>query len=301
MSTSVQRFLLLTAFLAAAFTWPASSRPAETTQDETALMKNAEAFVEAFQKGDAKALAALWTPDGDYVDQNGKTIKGRQAIEEAFQAFFKEHKGMKLRIDITSLRFASPEMAIEDGISQVIPPDGAPPSAARYTNVHVKKGTQWLLSGVRVAPYVPPSNFDQLRALEGIIGDWASDAGKGEVSRVSFAWGPGQNYIDSTHTVAFKDVFLNVGTQKIAWDPAAKRIRSWNFEADGGFGEGAWTKDGDKWVIKTNSVLPDGGKLSATNYAVKVDANTISWQSKERTLDGKPLPDSAEIKLKRVK
>src|SRR5262249_52653247 len=35
-------------------------------QDEAAIQKQAEAFIEAFNKGDAKALAAFWTPDGDY-------------------------------------------------------------------------------------------------------------------------------------------------------------------------------------------------------------------------------------------
>ena len=43
-----------------------------------AINKTAEAFVEAFHKGDAKALAAFWTPDGDYVDENGRVLKGRR-------------------------------------------------------------------------------------------------------------------------------------------------------------------------------------------------------------------------------
>ncbi|HJZ56859.1 MAG TPA: hypothetical protein VKE74_17960, partial [Gemmataceae bacterium] len=42
---------------------PKDRNPAE----EAALLKNAEAFVEAFNKGDAKTLAAFWTPQGDYT------------------------------------------------------------------------------------------------------------------------------------------------------------------------------------------------------------------------------------------
>jgi len=30
-----------------------------------------------------------------------------------------------------------------------------------------------------------------------------------------------------------------------------KRVRSWSFELDGGFGEGSWTSDGERRVIKT--------------------------------------------------
>src|SRR5262245_45312140 len=62
-------------------------------KEEEALVKQAEAFVAAFHKGDAKAVAAFWMPDGDYTDQTGKQMKGRAAIEKAFKAFFAENKG----------------------------------------------------------------------------------------------------------------------------------------------------------------------------------------------------------------
>src|SRR5258708_38405417 len=53
-------------------------------QEEAALLKCANKFVDAFHKGDAKALAAHWTPHGDSTDPPGKTLKGREAIEQAF-------------------------------------------------------------------------------------------------------------------------------------------------------------------------------------------------------------------------
>jgi ABC-type Na+ efflux pump permease subunit len=37
-------------------------------QQIAAITDSAKAFVEAFHKGDAKAVASFWTPDGDYVD-----------------------------------------------------------------------------------------------------------------------------------------------------------------------------------------------------------------------------------------
>src|SRR5262245_7531854 len=45
----------------------ASNQPKGDTQDKAAIQKNAEAFVAAFHKSDAKALAAFWTTDGDYT------------------------------------------------------------------------------------------------------------------------------------------------------------------------------------------------------------------------------------------
>src|ERR1700758_1092871 len=99
--------------------------------DKEAIFSNAKAFVDAFEKGDAKAVAAFWAEDGDYADLDGRHLQGRTAIEDAFKEFFKENKGLKLRIDVKSVRFVTPDVAIEDGTSSVIPPDGAPPRPAR--------------------------------------------------------------------------------------------------------------------------------------------------------------------------
>jgi hypothetical protein len=90
-----------------------------------------------------------------------------------------------------------------------------------------------LLVSVREAAYVPPSNYENLRGLEWVIGEWVDETPGGELSPVSFAWSTDQNFIVSTRTVKTKDGTLNRGTQWIGWDPVNKQIRSWNFEADG--------------------------------------------------------------------
>jgi len=270
-------------------------------KDEAAIAKNAEAFVEAFHKSDAKALAAFWTPDGDYTDETGKLLKGREAIEKAFKEFFAENKGLKLRINSDTLRFVTPDVAIEDGTTEVISPDGGPPSKTRYTIVHAKKDGQWLLASVRDAPFAPATNYEHLRQLEWAIGNWADDVDKGEVARVSFEWADNQNFIVSTFATQVKNISIVGGTQWIGWDPLSKQIRSWTFDAHGGFGEGSWTKDGNKWIIKTNSVLQDGTKVAATNIVTVLDADTITWQSRDRTVDGKAVSDVKEIKMKRGK
>ena len=276
------------------------ARAAESDPQEAAITKTAEAFVEAFQKGDAKAVAAFWTQDGDYVDLTGRVLNGRPAIEKDFADLFAENKGLKLRIEIASLKFPTTDTAVEDGTTAVLAPDGTAPSRARYSNFFVKKDGQWLLASVREAAYVPPSNYENLRGLEWVIGEWVDENPGGELARVSFAWSTDQNFIVSTRTVETKDGTLDRGTQWIGWDPVNKQIRSWNFEADGGFGEGAWTKDGDKWIVKTTSVVADGSKVTATNIVSPINADTISLQSKEQTVEGKAIPDTKETKMKRA-
>jgi uncharacterized protein (TIGR02246 family) len=269
-------------------------------ESRAALARAAEAFVEAFNKGDAEAVAAFWTPDGDYIDQTGRLLKGREAIEEAYSQFFAKNKGLKLRIESESVRFPTPETAVEDGTSAVLPQDGAPPSRARYTSIFVRKDGNWLLSSVREAAYAPPSDAGHLRALEWAIGEWVDDVDGQEVGHVAFEWSPEGTFIVAPYAVTLKDVVMSRGMQWIGWDPTTDQIRSWSFESDGGFGESTWAEEDNKWVIKTNAILPDGKKLAATNIVTPIGENEITWQSKDRNLDGKALPDIEAIKLKRV-
>ncbi len=281
---------------------PASAaEPNEYSKDEAAIKKNAKAFAAAFDKGNAKAVAAFWTADGDYLDETGRHMKGREEIEKAFTEFFSENKGVKVEIHIESLRFVTPEVAVEDGVTSVSEPDDAPPSRARYTVIHVKKDGEWRLSSVHDAPYAPPSNYDHLKDLEWLIGDWMDEKDNGVVGRASFEMSESQNFIHGTFAATVKNVEVNNGEQRIGWDPLAKHIRSWSFDDDGGFGEATWAKDGDRWVVKSVKVLPDGKKATAVNTITRVDADTITWQSKDRTVDGKAEPDVKEVRMKRVK
>src|SRR5205823_5705382 len=152
---------------------------------------------------------------GDYTDVTGRHLKGRKAIEKAFRDLFAEHKGLKVRIHSESLKFVTPDVALEDGTSAVIPPDGAPPSRARYTIVHVKKDGRWLLSSVRDSPFTPPGNYQHLRALEWAIGDWTGKGDRGDVELLSVAWGQNQNFLHATFTTTVKGISVGSATQWI--------------------------------------------------------------------------------------
>jgi uncharacterized protein (TIGR02246 family) len=270
-------------------------------KDEAAIAKNGEAFVAAFQKGDAKALASFWAPDGTYTDLAGRTMKGREAIEKAFASLFAANKGLRLRIESDSLRFPTTGVAIEEGTTEVLAPDAKPPSRVHFTNVHVKKDGQWLLSSVRDSAFTPPSNLEHLRVLEWAVGDWDGTADAGEVERISLGWAPNQNFLIGSFSTTVKNVSVGSAVQWIGWDPVAMTIRSWMFDESGAFGDGIWTRDGDKWMIKSAMVLPTGQKATATFILTPVDADTITLQSRDRSLDGQAIPDTKPVKLKRVK
>jgi uncharacterized protein (TIGR02246 family) len=266
-----------------------------------AIAANGEAFIAAFQKGDAKALAAFWVPDGDYTDLTGRQIKGREAIEKAYAELFANNKGLKVGISSESLQFITPDVAVEEGVTELFPADGGSPSRARFSNVHVKKDGQWLLGSVKDSVFTPPSNYEHLRGLEWAVGEWAGESTQGAIEHVSLSWTETRNFIIGSFSTTVKNVSVGSAKQWIGWDPVGKRIRSWSFDDTGAFGEGTWNKDGDKWTIKSSTVLPDGKKAAATYIVGRADADAITLEAKDRTVDGNALPDVKEVKLKRIR
>ena len=120
------------------------------------------------------------------------------------------------------------------------------------------------------------------------------------VALVAFDWSPDRNYIMVVRAMGVGDTLLDNGTERIGWDPAAKIIRTWTFEPDGGFGEGAWSREGDTWKSRMSSVLSSGSLMTSTSVVSRIDPDTITWQSTERVLDGKPVPDSPVITMRRI-
>ena len=303
MNTLASRFT--TFFLVLSLTLALGSRVARAAEGDAerqfAVQKMAQAFVAAFEKGDAEAVAALWLPGGDYIDLTGRVFNGRQEIQDTFAETFAQSPGMKVRIEVASLKFLTPQSAVEHGTTSILGPDGSVLSRANYTNMLVEKDGAWHLASVREAPYVPPSNYETLRSLEWAIGAWEHDATEGHIAGITFDWTPDNNFINSTRYVRVNGEELHNGSQTIVWNPATKQIESFSFESDGGFGQGTWTQDGQKWTIKTTSVLRSGSTLTATNIVTRVDADHITVQSVNQQIDGKPLPDGQVMKMKRVR
>jgi uncharacterized protein (TIGR02246 family) len=280
---------------------PAGAEEQQAKEKEQPAKDRRAEFIAAFNKGDAKAVAAFWAPDATYVDQVGREYKGRAAIEKLYEKVFAARKGAKLAIHVTSDKVVSPDVVLEDGITEVTPADGGPGTAARFSAVLVKKGGEWYLQSVRDSVAYPPSNAEHLEDLEWLIGEWTGEAEKGESGSASYEWAENQNFIVSSFATTLNGVPVVGGTQWIGWDAVEKQIRSWSFYSRGGFGEAVWTKDGNKWAIKTTARTADGKKVSATNVVTKTDDDHVTWQVTKLTVDGRSMPDPKPVKMKRVK
>jgi uncharacterized protein (TIGR02246 family) len=262
--------------------------------------KRAKEFIAAFEREDAAAVAAFWTPEGEYVDEDGNVTKGREALEKLYKEVFSTRKHPKLHVEVTSHREITSDVALEKGFTEVTDESGPPVSAA-FSAVLVKKDGEWYFESVRESFARAPSNAEHFKDIEWLIGDWTSGTKKGEGSNASYSWAEGGNFIVSTFATTINGFPVVGGTQWIAWDAADKRVRSWSFYSRGGFGEAEWSHDGKTWTLNTTARTRDGKKASATNIITKVDDDHATWQLTKLTIDGKELPDPPPQKLMRVK
>lgn len=272
--------------------------PAALTELEKAIRTFEEGFVRDYNKGDGKAVAALFTEDAEVVDVDGQHYQGRDTIEQGFTAMFADDPGAKIALEIFSIRALSPDVVEERGRSVVTPVEGSPRSRL-YTVVYVKRDGRWLMSSVRddLDPQVPP--HERLKDLEWMIGEWV-DEGEDSLVRLNCRWSDDENYLLRSFTVQHAGELVLSVSQRIGWDPLARQIRSWEFDSAGGFGEGRWTRDGERWVVKNTAVQPEGKTASATNTMTRVRPDLVRWTSTERVIGDELSPDEISYTLVRV-
>ena len=285
------------ALMATSLASMANAQDDRQSADEMAIRKAVEAYVAAFNRGDAKALAAMWAPEAVYTNPlTNEDVVGREAIEGQFAGIFEGAKGARLESTTLSIGFVSPNVAVEQGLAKVILADQVP-EESQYSAVYVKRDGQWLLDRVteEVVPVVI-SHYEHLKALEWMVGSWVDQDEEATVI-TECNWTRNNNFLTRSFTVQVGDQINMAGMQIIGWDPAEKRIRSWVFDSDGGFGQAIWTKKDNSWHIQQTGVLPDGRKSSVVNIITYVNDNTCTLQSVNRTVDGELLPNIAEVQI----
>lgn len=269
---------------------------ADQAEDEAAIRKNAADFASAYNNRDAKTVATMWSPDAVYTDPStGESAVGREEIEKVFSDAFAEMKDVKLEVEVQSVEFVSPNVAIETGKARIISPN-AEPEETDYSAVNVRRDGKWMLDRLseEAHPEPPPSNYENLKPLEWMIGSWI-DQDENATIQTDCQWTKNQNFIQRSFAVVIGDKVEMAGLQIVGWDPIAKQIRSWVFDSDGGFAEGTWTRSGDRWQIHQAGVLPNGSKSSAVNIMTPIDGDSFTWQSVNREINGDVMPNVDEV------
>ena len=281
-----------------------TGRPA--VEEVTAMLRS---YLEAFNRHDAPALAAHWTPTGENVDlDTGETTRGRVAVATVFETLFKEDTRAAIDLDIESIRPLRDDVAVVDGVTRLTfsdaLPGGSPPAGSRFSAVVVKEDGRWLLESVREASLAPPAgpNAEPSRpidALGWLVGAW-EDAGEGVTASTQCFWNAGRSFLVRSHVVTYDAAagvrpvsgddsipgLLPPGggsrreiTEIIGWDPDRAALRSWLFTSEGRFAEATWTPEGKHWRVQIEGQGADAGttgslvieRLGADELAIRCD------------------------------
>jgi uncharacterized protein (TIGR02246 family) len=269
--------------------------------NEAAIRATADAFANAFDQGNAKAVAALWTEIGTLVDDSGRTFKGRKTIENEYAEFFREHPGVRIQIAVQSIDFPVPNVAIEEGLARAIDKVASSAAMSRYTAVHILQDGKWLMTSVRESNLVAPSGDSGLQTLAWMVGKWEAKSTDATL-QTQVRWSDNRRFLHRDYSVRKGGAVASSGTQIIGWDPQARRIRSWSFDSSGGYGSGLWNSTPDGWRIETIGTLADGTPCSSQDFLIRVagEDGVWGWRSTDRKVGQAILPDTNEVVLDRT-
>jgi len=282
-----------------------AERPARESADEAAIRALVVEFTRAFNAGDAKAIAVLFTERARIATEGGRTVEGRPAVEALFASSFEADPGQTIVVRTESLRLLGPDAAIEEGTAAITDSQEGGEGrreTLRYSAAYVKQDGKWLQDSIRdyPSPVAPAEKtaHDHLKELEWLVGEWMDEDDEAEV-RTSCDWSEGRSYLIRNYKIRVQGRVEMSGVQRIGWDPRLNQFRSWVFDSEGGFSDGLWSRDGDRWIIKTTGVLKDGRAVTATNVLTRVNRDSLRWGSVDRTLGGVALPDAEDTVLVR--
>jgi uncharacterized protein (TIGR02246 family) len=274
---------------------PAAADDKARAADRAAIQTASREFATAFNKGDAKAVAALWTEQGECYDAAGEPILGRAAIEQAFAEFFKDNPRAKIETLIASIRFPAPDLAVEEGTLRRISTGNSLPATTLYSVTHVRDGGRWRVAVSREWG----AGQDRLEDLDWLVGQWKAPVQDEEVV-LTFTRDGRQPVILGQFTRQARGRRAETGTMRIALDPQTGQLRSWNFDADGGHGQSLWIRDGNSWVMDCVGVLGAGIPTASVNILNRVSNDEITWRSIDRVMGEVALPDTVPVRLTRV-
>ncbi|MBN2294373.1 MAG: SgcJ/EcaC family oxidoreductase [Pirellulales bacterium] len=280
---------------------PAKKPPTEirkSARELDAIRAGSRAFVTAFNKRNAKAIAELWTKDGEYIDETGRSFVGRDAIKKAYAQFFAENSKSKIQIMIDSLRLLSDDAAIENGRAVLEPAPAGAPGISKYTAIHVKVDGKWLMASVRDTWIEIPSAHQHIADLEWLIGTWVAEEHGAKYESVC-RWVANKSFVERKYTLTHVDGTKTAGVQIIGWNPQAGHVQSWNFSPDGGYAVGVWSPRQDGWTAEMRGIAGDGKPTTSVNSLIKLDDNAYVWRSVKRMAGNVALSDTDEVVLKR--
>lgn len=246
-------------------TGTAAAAQLDAATAEKVVAESTAKYSELFAKQDAAGLAALFTPEAEYVDSTGTVFHGRAVIEAELAATFEAQPKGTLEIEVVSIRPIADGVIVEEGGSTFRPEGDGPIEQSRYVALHARQadGT-WLLAGVRELAPADLTPHDRLKSLAWLLGDWREEV-DGGVTKTSWKWSDDGVALVAAFTVRGPEGETRSGTHRVGWDAERKQFRSWIFDSTGGFADGWWSPGVDgSWSVRLSGVDAEGARIAAT-------------------------------------
>lgn len=285
---------------------PARAQPEAKAAAETsaagviaAVRHAADDYAAAFNAGDTAALADQWTI-GAELDEAGGLVKGREAIVASLGRLKALYPRASLAVDVTDVQPLGESVARVQGTLAFTRQPGEEPAVSRFDSLRVAENGRWRIAESRVMP----SAKSALADLGWMLGRWQStDAKTGTKVEATYEKTLGGHAIVGRIKTTKGDGAIVESLDVIQADRRTGRVRSWTLDSTGSHAEGVFTTDGMSF---NRSMVAAPGDPAVGDHAEWVQVLTplgpdkILWHSIERSLDGRSLPDTEPVHLKKV-
>lgn len=270
----------------------AADKQAEALQKT--VVEAGEKFAKAFAQQDAKAIAALFTEEAEYVDEAGTVFHGRGAIEDEFTADFAAAPAGSIALELLSIRPIAEGVVVEEGVTTFTPKEDGQTRHTRYTATHVRqKNGSWLLASVRELEAGAMTPHERLKALGWLIGTWHEEV-DGTTISTKWDWSEDGNFLLSEFTIRRTGETVAQGTHRVGWDAERQQFRSWVFRATGAAGEGWWRVNEDgSWTVNLTVIDVSGVRSSSLVTYERDGRDTLVVTQAQIVHGGESLPGSS--------
>jgi ketosteroid isomerase-like protein len=260
-----------------------------SASDSAAIRAAAKEYILAVRSGDENAIRKMWAPEGDYIDASGRIFKphalaSAQGVQPAAAA-----QSPAAPMPDSTLRFITPDVAIEDGTTTGDSEIEDSSVMGRYTAVWVKRNGKWLLDSLRESMVTSPAINEHLRPLDWLIGEWIGTTDNAVVL-ASSRWSQRGDYIVRKFIVRRNDGETVSGSERIGWDSTTNQIKSWTFDSQGNSGETQWRRDGNRWVVTADEVGVDGTQSKTSATYLPRDRGVFVWEVAASKVAGRDMP-----------
>ncbi len=235
------------------------------------------------------------------IDPEGNETRGKAAVAEMYAGSFQENPGLKLESQVAEVRFITPDVARVEGQSRLSSAKGDAAEFTRFSSLLVARTASGKRrrsenSLLRPRMSLPTSGS---RSWSG----WSAAGLTTTATTRSRPMSAGPTTTATsirTYNAQVQGEKPTSGTMFIGWDPQSGQIKSWNFDSEGGHGEGLWTRTNEnEWVVKAQGVLRDGRPTSATQVHTILNKDSVKTNSIDRIIGGQIAPDIVDVVMVR--